>query len=202
MRLGEGLGQHDSLRAAAPAGARVQGDAVERASRPRGRAAACGPAAAWRLPRSSRAGTLLRVALDPRMWPSPMTQHAVGHAGDGGVVRDHHAVVPSSRGCARWPRARARRWRRRARRSARRTAARRALGDGARDRHALLLAAGELRREVVAPRPRPTSPSASSMLHRVARDVGHELRRSRARSGSGSGCRTGTRSRRGRAGSG
>ena len=40
---------------------------------------------------------------------------------------------------------------------------RRALGDGARDGHALLLAAGELRRKVILARsPSPTSASASS----------------------------------------
>jgi hypothetical protein len=37
-----------------------------------------------------------------------------------------------------------------------------ALGDGAGDRHALLLAAGELRGEMIEPLPRPTIASASS----------------------------------------
>ena len=73
--------------------------------------------------------------------------------------------------------------------------------DRARDRHALLLAAGELRgrclRAVLQARPAPArSPRCACAARPTAWSAAAAARRSSARSASASGCRTGTRSRR------
>src|SRR6187431_955984 len=118
---------------------------------------------------------LLRPLLDRGHAAVGQPDDAIRHRADGGIVRNHHrrgaqfAVHARERlehddsgGDVEGPR---------------RLVAeehRGALGNRPRDRHALLLAAGELRREVVLTFAELHHPKRVARVHRTLRDVGHE----------------------------
>ena len=127
-------------------------------------------------PRQLARRALRRIAMHVHDLAVGNRNHAVGHVGDHGVVRDdgrrraQFAVDPRNR--LQHQNARVH-----VERPGRLVAQQhgRVLGDGPGDRHALLLAAGKLRRKVVlAARPDSPAPSASVGFIGFERDVGHQ----------------------------